>query len=231
MNMFTDLGSMLSGGKLVPQKDLPYGEPLARIESQVRTLAIAERGISFTGEDFDVYDVDLGQPYACVRGAMLHLPGKDKMRVQVEGNLAVTLDRKLVAVTPTYDIYRGNEVKVGWIEKAVVAFTDSFHIHLENDFHVGPFKPAPAFTIEGDFLDRRFVFKNRKGEVCAKVSKDGWVQFDQFNHYQAQVASGVRDCGVNAWFSSPTSVFVSNRLLFRFATDGCGFSNCMHVRY
>lgn len=41
---------------------------------------------------------------------MLHLPGKDKMTVAMEGghNKVAVLDRKLVAKTPTYDIYRGD---------------------------------------------------------------------------------------------------------------------------
>jgi uncharacterized protein YxjI len=191
MNMLSDIGDMLSGGKLAAQGKLPHGEPLAPVQSEVRTLAIAERGISFTGEDFDVVDLDSRQPYARVRGAMMHLPGKDKMRVLVGDNLACELDRKLVAVTPTYDIYRATGEKMGWIEKAVVALTDSFHVHLENDFAVGPFKQSPAFTVEGDFIDRRFVVKNRGGETVAKVTKDGWLQFDAFNHYQVQLAPGM----------------------------------------
>jgi uncharacterized protein YxjI len=195
MNIFNDLGDMLQGGKLMPQDKLPYGEPLASVQSDIRTFAVQERGISFTGEDFDVVDLDRGgSEYARVRGAMLHLPGKDKMRIEVGGKIAAVLDRKLVALVPTYDIYRGlEEKKIGWIEKAAVALTDTFHIyiHEEGEFRFGLLQTPPAFVIEGDFVDRKFVVKNRQGQEVARVTKDSWIQFDEFNHYQVQVAPGM----------------------------------------
>lgn len=80
MNILSNIGDMLSGGTLVPQKDpLPYGDSLEQSPSsqEKRTLAIAERPISFTGEDFDVCDIGAGGKEFCrVRGAMMHLPGK-----------------------------------------------------------------------------------------------------------------------------------------------------------
>jgi uncharacterized protein YxjI len=195
MNFLNDIGDMMSGGKLVAQDKLPYGEPLSSVQSELRTFAIQERGISFTGEDFDVADLDQGgQQYAKVRGAMMHLPGKDKMRIEVGGTVAAVLDRKLVAMSPTYDIYRGSGGdKIGWIEKAVVALGDTFHIyiHEEGEFRFGLLQTPPAYVIEGDFLDRKFVVKNREGQAVAKVSKDSWIQFDAFNHYQVQVAPGM----------------------------------------
>jgi uncharacterized protein YxjI len=104
------------------------------------------------------------------------------------------LDRKLVAMSPTYDIYRGSGGdKIGWMEKAVVALGDTFHIyiHEEGEFRFGLLQTPPAYTIEGDFIDRKFVVKNREGQAVAKVTKDGWLQFDAFNHYQVQVAPGM----------------------------------------
>ena len=191
MNLFSDLGDLLSGGKLEAQTEpLPYGAPLAPLEqSSSRTLAIQERAISFTGEDFNVYDEN-NQLYAKVSGAMLHLPGKDQMKIQIGGATAVVLDRKLVAMTPTYDILRGNGEKIGWIEKATIALTDTFDVYLEGS-GVGPFKAPPMFKVEGDFLDRRFVFKNGKGQVVAKVTMDQLIEFDAFNHYQVQIAPGM----------------------------------------
>lgn len=123
--------------------------------------------------------------------------GKDKMRVLQGNNVVAELDRKLVAMTPTYDIYRGNGIKkIGWIEKVVVAFTDSFEVHVEGaGGGFGPFKPPAAYRIEGDFVDRNFVMKNKDGDVVAKFSKDGWIQFDAFNHYQVQIAPGM-DAGM-----------------------------------
>lgn len=208
MNLFDDLGNMLSGGKLEPQSSLPYDKPFCADTScadELRTFAVRERPISFTGEDFDVADISnagfggMGNvDYARVRGAMLHLPGKDKMRIKSSqtGEEVAVLDRVLIAATPSYDIYRGGlgAEKIGWIEKKLVALTDTFDVYMEGKggFGItGVFKPPPAYRIEGDFIDRRFVMKNDKGETVAKVEKDGLVQFDEWNHYQIQCAEGM----------------------------------------
>ncbi len=193
-NIFTDIGDALSGGKLVDQTgvSLAYGSPLGEPFESRRRLAIQERAISFTGEDFDIFDLDGNTPYCRVRGAMLHLPGKDKMRITCDGHVCATLDRKLIALTPTYDIYRGPlGEKIGWLEKAGVALTDTFEFHAQQEGGFGPFKPPAAFKLEGDFLDRRFAMKNSKGEVVAKVTKDQIIEFDQFNHYQIDLAPGM----------------------------------------
>jgi uncharacterized protein YxjI len=158
--------------------------------------------LMFTGEDFDIFDITDNKetPYANVRGALLHLPGKDKMRIKsvTEGHdeEVAVLDRVLMAVTPTYDIYRGGmgAEKIGWIEKKPVALTDTFDVYMEGKggFGVtGLFKPPPAYEFTGDFLDRNFVMKNAQGHVVAKVVKDGLIQFDAFNHYQVHVGPGM----------------------------------------
>ena len=191
MNLLSDLGDMLSGGKLVPQAELAH-EPLGPVSGREKILAIQERAISFTAEDFEIYDATANRPFCRVNGAMLHLPGKDKMNIKLSsGKRAATLDRKLVAMTPTYDILNADGVKMGWIEKAVVALTDTFEVHLEGEGGFGPFKPPAAYKLEGDFIDRTFVMRNSKNEVVAKVNKDSWVQFDAFNHYQLQIAPGM----------------------------------------
>ena len=215
MNLLSDFGDLISGGKLAESSiQLPYRVPLSKmsISDEKRVLAVQERPLTFTGEDFDVFDVTAAADtttrtttranqevlFAKVRGAMLHLPGKDKMRISVVGEEAVAaiLDRKLVAMTATYDIYRsgggGNE-KMGWIEKEVVAFRDTFDVFMEGSGGAfGPFfKPPPAFKIEGDFMDRNFCMKNSENQVVAKISKDWIIEFDAFNHYQVQVAPGM----------------------------------------
>jgi uncharacterized protein YxjI len=192
-NFLDDVGDMMSGGKLVAQTGLAYGQPLGEIFCQEKSFAIQERAISFTGEDFDVFDIEQQQkPYCRVKGAMMHLPGKDKMRIVTrDGLVAATLDRKLLAITPTYDILRGEGEKIGWLERAKVALTDTFLFHVEGEGGFGPFKPPPAYKIEGDFLQRRFVMKNVKGEVVAKVTKDQIIEFDAFNHYQVRIAEGM----------------------------------------
>mmetsp|Transcript_21811 Transcript_21811/g.46034 ORF Transcript_21811/g.46034 Transcript_21811/m.46034 type:complete len:262 (-) Transcript_21811:1917-2702(-) len=194
-NLFSDMGDMLTGGKLVPQTEPPvYGSPLGgedTLSSELRTLAVQERAISFTGEDFDIQDLDNDESYCRVRGAMMHLPGKDKMRVNLKGEHVATLDRKLIAITPTYDILRGDGEKIGWIEKATIALTDTFEFHAECAPHFGPIKPPAAYKLEGDFLDRRFVMKNDKGETVAKITMDRLIEFDAFDHYQIRIAPGM----------------------------------------
>ena len=92
------------------------------------------------------------------------------------------MDRVLLAVTPSYDIYRGgmNAEKVAWIEKKIIALTETFDVYLESQEHFGPFKPPPAYEISGDFLERSFVMKNDKGEVVAKFSKVSSISFSSF---------------------------------------------------
>jgi uncharacterized protein YxjI len=194
MNVLSDIGDFLSGGKLEAQTEpLMYGAPLGEPYTESRTLAVQERAFSLTGEDFDVWSVEENAPCCTVRGAMLHLPGKDKMRIkQRNGQVLATLDRKLVALSSTYDIQRGDGgEKIGYLEKAKIALTDTFDFHAENNGGFGLFKPPPAFKLEGDFLDRRFVMKNVKGQVVAKISQDQLIEFDQFNHYQIRIAPGM----------------------------------------
>lgn len=194
-NLFTDMGDMMTGGKLIPQTHPPvYGTPLGgddTLSDQLRTLAVQERAISFTGEDFDIQDLDNNESYCKVRGAMMHLPGKDKMKVFLQGDHVATLDRKLIAITPTYDILRGDGEKIGWIEKATIALTDTFEFHAECAPHFGPIKPPAAYKLEGDFLDRRFVMKSDKGETVAKITMDRLIEFDAFDHYQIRIAPGM----------------------------------------
>lgn len=105
---------------------------------------------------------------------MLHLPGKDKMRIMQRGQAIGELDRKLVAMSPTYDIYRvnsnGQQEKIGWIEKVIIALTDSFEVHLEGK-GFGPLKPPAAYKIEGDIIDRNFVMKMRRESWLLNLAK------------------------------------------------------------
>jgi uncharacterized protein YxjI len=200
MNLLTDIGDMLGGGgnNLERQACLPYSPPFCTslsCQEDVRTFAVQERLLSFTGEDFDISDATNGSPFVRVRGAMMHLPGKDKMSIynSNNGEELLVLDRKLMAATPTYDIYRPGmgAKKIGWIEKKFISMTDTFDVYMEGKggFGVtGLFKPEPAFRLTGDFLDRSFVMRNEEGQCVARVSEDWIIEFDAFNHYQVQVA-------------------------------------------
>ena len=202
MNLLDDIGNMLSGGKLEAVESLPYGQPFCEGTScgdGVRTFAIRERPISFTGEDFDISEVTNGEAdFARVRGAMLHLPGKDKMRIRSSqtGEEVLVLDRVMFRPLPSYDIFRGGmgAEKIGWIEKKLIAMTDTFDVYMEGEggFGVtGLFKPKPAYQISGDFIDRNFVFRDQEDRTVAKVQMEGLIQFDAWNHYQVQVAPGM----------------------------------------
>jgi uncharacterized protein YxjI len=193
LGLFSNLGDLFTGGKLVPQTKLAYGDPLLELSEERRTFAVQEKLFSWTGEDFDVYDEADNSPFVRVRGALLHLPGKDKMRIVRGDEIVATLDRKLIALKPTYDIYRGDcQEKIGWIEKALVSFTDTFDFYAECEKGgVGPFAAPPAYKLEGDFLERNFVMKNAQGETVAKVIEDRLIEFDRFDHYQLQVAAGM----------------------------------------
>mmetsp|Transcript_27179 Transcript_27179/g.57179 ORF Transcript_27179/g.57179 Transcript_27179/m.57179 type:complete len:309 (+) Transcript_27179:113-1039(+) len=202
-NLLDAMGEMLRGPKLDREENLPYHPPFCEessiCEDKVRTFAIKERPISFTGEDFDIVEITDNQntDFVRVRGAMLHLPGKDKMRVKssTTGQSLVTMDRVLIAATPSYDLYRDVDgTKIGWMEKKLISFMDTFDIYMEGKggFGVtGLFKPTPAYRIEGDFFDRNFCFRNEQGKVVARANMDGWIQFDGMNHYQVQVAEGM----------------------------------------
>jgi len=205
MNLLDDMNNMITGSafsQVVAQSSLPYETPFSSsvsLSEGTRTFAVQERLISFTGEDFDVKDVSDGSDFCNIRGAMMHLPGKDKMTIHTSQNNeeVLVLDRVLIAATPSYDIYRGgfNAQKIGWIEKKLVAMTDTFDVYMEGQggFGVtGMFKPKPAYQISGDFMDRNFSMKNDKDEIVAKISDDGWFpDFDAMDHYQVQVASGM----------------------------------------
>ena len=84
------------------------------------------------------------------------------MRISVEGEVVAVLDRKLVAMTPTYDIYRGSE-KMGWIEK-VVAFRDTFDVYLEGaGGMLGRFQSlsSPSSTWNGCCIGDRLSLRYR----------------------------------------------------------------------
>jgi uncharacterized protein YxjI len=193
-NLLDDFLGYNDPTKMPRVASLPYGDPILPVViDERRVVAIQERGISFTGEDFDVCELPGQAPVCRVRGALLHLPGKDQMRLTsaADGKVHAKLDRKLMAITPTYDLYRGNE-KIAWIERAKLALTDTFEVHLESAFHFGPIKPPAAYKLEGDFLDRTFRMKDDKGRTVAMISKDGFFpQFDAFNHYQVSIAPGM----------------------------------------
>ena len=100
-----------------------------------RNHSVKERAISFTGEDFDITEITNGheEEFVRVRGAMLHLPGKDKMRMTdcASNEEKVVMDRVLIAATPSYDLYRSDGTKIGWMEKKLISLGDCFDVYME----------------------------------------------------------------------------------------------------
>ena len=136
--LFNFLGDLLSGPKLESERNLPYDPPLCSELScspETKTFAIKEKPISFTGEDFDITEITNGheEEFVRVRGAMLHLPGKDKMRMTdcASNEEKVVMDRVLIAATPSYDLYRSDGTKIGWMEKKLISLGDCFDVYME----------------------------------------------------------------------------------------------------
>jgi len=99
-----------------------------------------------------------------------------RLSCSATGDKFVIMDRVLVAATPSYDLYSSDGTKIGWMEKKLISFMDTFDVYMEGKggFGVtGLFKPDPAYRIEGDFLDRNFVFKNQEGKTVARANMDG----------------------------------------------------------
>ena len=165
--LLDSLGGVFSPPKLEAERNLPYCPPLSSTQSIsniVWTFAIMERPVSFTGEDFCIVEIT-------VRGAMLHLPRKDKMKVYSSsmGNKTVILDRFMISATPSYDIIRAIDgLKIGWIEKKLISITDSFDVYVEGKGGfgmIGLFKTTPAYCIEGDFRSRNFILRMKTAKL------------------------------------------------------------------
>jgi hypothetical protein len=91
----------------------------------------------------------------------------------------VFMVRVMIAATPSYNLIRESDgTKIGWMEKKLISFTDSFDVYMEGKGgfgFTGLFKPTPAYRIEGNFLDRNFVFKNEEGSIVASANVDGKI--------------------------------------------------------
>jgi hypothetical protein len=102
--------------------------------------------------------------------------------------------------TVGFAVYRGNkEEQIGWVEKV----EDNFHFfpgeraappaedaEEPSETTAALPKPVAAFTLDGDFINRRFLMQNAKGENVAKVKKNV-IAFPAFDHYQVSIAPGM----------------------------------------
>jgi hypothetical protein len=186
-------GELMTGGFLVQQTGpMVYGEHLSPAFEEVKKFAIKERDFLIT-QSFSVQGVD--GPYCKVSGLELLISGRDTLNFYIaDEQVAGALSWR---GTPGVAIYRGNrEEQIGWVEKV----EDSFHF-FPGEKDAPPTKepsettsalskPVAAFTLDGDFINRRFLMKNAKGENVAKVKKDV-IAFPAFDHYEVKISPGM----------------------------------------
>lgn len=136
-----------------------------------------QRLFSF-GDDFHI-KTDDGRDAFIVDGKVWSIG--DKLSFQdLAGNELVSIRQKLIAFSPTYEIYRGNQL-YATVQKALFTF---FRARFEIDV------PGPDdLEAEGDFLDHEYSF-TRGGRAVASVSKR-WFSFS--DTYGVDVAEGEDD--------------------------------------
>ncbi len=130
------------------------------------------------GDDFHIKSAD-GQNRFFVDGKVFSLG--DKLSFQdMHGNELAQVRQKLIAFTPTYEIYRGGQL-YATVKKSMFTL---FRAHFAIDV------PGPDdLEAEGDFLDHEYHF-TRSGRTVAQVSKH-WFAFS--DSYGVDVAEGEDD--------------------------------------
>jgi len=141
-----------------------------------------------SGEDFEVKS-PTGQLMLKIGGGnripIQGMPVWDKLSVSSgSGAPIMTLDREMIAMTPTYDVYRPNGEKFGKVSKAMMAFSETFEFFLEGD------GGGAVLKAEGSFNERTYTFKSREGAVVAAVGR-GYYQADSENRYHVIVGPNV----------------------------------------
>uniref|UniRef100_A0A7S0A9E2 Uncharacterized protein n=1 Tax=Pyrodinium bahamense TaxID=73915 RepID=A0A7S0A9E2_9DINO len=155
----------------------------------VTAYELEEKALSFSGEDFDVKS-PTGDLLLRVGGGnrvpIAGMPVWDKLTVSSpSGAQIATLDRELISMTPTYDVFRADGAKFGKISKAMFGFSETFELYLDGDPAGGP-----ALKAEGTFSERKYTFKSREGTVVAAVGR-GYFQTENENKYHVLVGPQV----------------------------------------
>jgi hypothetical protein len=192
--MLSYVDELLTGGFMTPQTNLPVS-PLGgkdSLSSEELTLGVQELSLLLT-ETFVIHGPD--GPYCSVRrikGLKSLFTGRNKIKFYFGGKVAVTVET--VRHSHSYDIFRGKtKEKIGRIEHA----NNQFFFYAEpsvtspdSDSSSETSKPSPIYTLDGEYVDRRFKMKNEKGEIVAKVKKQ-LIAVPVFDHYQVRVTSGM----------------------------------------
>jgi uncharacterized protein YxjI len=129
------------------------------------------------GEDSVITD-DAGTPRFQVDGKLFSLHDRLLMR-DMAGNEVAEIHRKLLALTPTYEIERKG-VEVEMRKQLFSPFIDRYTIDV----------PGPDdLAVEGNLFEHEYTFR-RGGQVVATVSKQ-WISLTAT--YGVEVASGEDD--------------------------------------
>ena len=158
------------------------------VHATATAYELEEKGLSMSGEDFEVKS-PLGQVLLRISGGnrlpLAGMPVWDKLTISTgSGGVVASLDREMVAMTPTYDVMRPDGSRFGKIAKAMFGFTETFEFFLEGD------AGGPVLKAEGSFSERFFQFKSREGTVVATVGR-GYYQTDNENRYHVVVGPQV----------------------------------------
>ena len=200
------ISEQMTGGPLIPQTgSFVYGDALGGNESlttETLNLAVQERSLIVTESMY----VECTEGHYCkVKGIRGILTGRDRMRFSLKGKQVAYIESKNKSVK--YWIHRGtkNDERIGWIEKKekkkrvttkngpkydvdFAFYPQPDSVSSENTTE--PVQPKAAYTLDGDFINRNYVMRNDKGEVCAKIKKR-LIAFPAFDHYVVRIAAGM----------------------------------------
>ncbi len=183
----------VSGGPLVAQTELAHGEPLGgegSLTEDIKYLAVKERDLFIT-QKMDVQGTD--GPYCTIKGIELLLSGIDHMRFYLGKKEVCKIHN--TRKTRGFNVYRGkSDEKVGWVEKVgdknYGFYCETTTASNESSETTLLASTEPAYTLSGDFINRRFLMKNKKGENVAKIKKQ-LISFPAFDHYTVRIAPGM----------------------------------------
>jgi uncharacterized protein YxjI len=116
------------------------------------------------GDDFVIKNAD-GDDVFYVDGKILRL--RQTLAIQdMDGNELVLIQKKILSIGATYEIYRGGDLYATVSKKLFTLFRCKFEIDV----------PGPDdFMAKGSFLEHSYTFEQvNTGDTVATVSKD-WV--------------------------------------------------------
>ncbi len=183
------IGELTTGGFLVEQLELAHGTPLGGEDSlfdEVKQLAVKERDFLITES---MYIQGTNGPYCNVKGIESLILGVNTLRFYLADKMVCKI--RNTRHEPGFVLTRGDtDEKIGRIEKV----GDDYGFFLESATNITTDNQnetetettnstdVPSYICSGDFINRRFLMKNAKGENVAKVKK-GVIAFPAFDHY------------------------------------------------